>query len=274
MGKKSAFLYDFASEDFGRDIQIHHDMHNGREMPACHWHPHYEIQIIVSGDYSFYNNQIYDNGTHPLVLVHAPYSLHRTAAKSGTPYERYIITFTADALRRQISSILDVTELLSSSLVYTRPDAEEMHEIIKCAQDISKYQDHTMQLVYVAALLRRIFMVTENGHGAYIQSEHTYIQRVLQDMADTLSSPKTAEEWAELHDVCVTKFHRDFRTAVGKSYHRYLTDLRMTYAGQRLLAGDAIVNVAMDTGYSGESHFIHAFRAYWGKTPGRFREHR
>ena len=273
MNKKRALLYDFALEDFGRDIRIHHDIHNGREMPACHWHPHYEIQIIVSGHYSFYNNQTYDTGTNPSILIHAPYSLHRTTAKVGVPYERYIITFTSDTLRRQISSIVDVTALISSSLVYVRPESEEMCEIINCVQDICKYQDDTMQLVYVAALLRRIFMITENGHGAYIQSEHTYIQKVLQDMAENLSSPKTAVEWAELNDVCIAKFHRDFHAAVGKSYHRYLTDLRMTYAGQRLLAGDAIVDVAIDTGYSGESHFINAFRAYWGETPGKFRAH-
>lgn len=274
MNIKSEFLHHFASEDFGSDIRFFHDIHNGREMPACHWHPHYEIQFIVSGHYAFYNNQTYDSGTCPLILIHAPYSLHRTTAQPDVPYERYIITLTVDALRRQISPMMDITALLSSSLVYARPDAEEMRELLDCIRDIDRYQDDTMRLLYVAALLRRILMITENNHGAYVQSEHTYIQKVLQDMAENLSSPKTAQAWAEQCDVCIAKFHRDFRTVVGKSYHRYLTDLRMTYAGQRLSAGDAIVDVAMDTGYSGESHFINAFRAYWGETPGKFREHR
>lgn len=274
MNIKSEFLHNFASEDFGSDILIFHDIDNGRDMPVCHWHPHYEIQFIVSGRYAFYHNQIHDSGTGPLILIHPPYSLHRTTAQPDVPYERYIITLTVDAMRRQISPIVDVTALLSGSLVYVRPDAAEMRELLDCARDIGKYRDDTMRLLYVASLLRRILMVTENGHGAYVQSEHTYIQKVLQDMAENLSSPKTAEEWAAHSDVCIAKFHRDFRGAVGKSYHRYLTDLRMTYAGQRLLAGDAIVDVAMDTGYSGESHFINAFRAYWGETPGKFREHR
>ena len=265
------FLHHFESEDFGRDIRIFHDIHNGREMPACHWHPHYEIQVIVSGHYSFYNNQTYDTGTHPLVLIHAPYSIHRTTALPDVPYERYIITVPVEILHRQISSVVDVSELLSSSLVYVRPNSVELREIVNCIQDLYQYQDDTMHLLYVAALLRRILMIIESGHGAYVQSEHSYIQKVLQDMAETLSSPKTAEEWAAQSDVCIAKFHRDFRAVVGKSYHRYLTDLRMTYAGQRLLAGDAIVDVAMDTGYSGESHFINAFRRYWGETPGRFR---
>lgn len=274
MTTKGVRLYDYESEDFGNDIRIFHDIHDGREMPACHWHPHYEIQIIVSGHYSFYNNQTYESGTHPLILIHAPYSLHRTTAKPGVPYERFIITFPVDVLQRQVSSIVDLTQLFSSTLVYARPDAEEMRDIIDCIRDVSNDRDDTLRLLYMAVLLRRVLMITENGHGAYVQSEHTYIQKVLQDMAEHLSSPKTAEEWAAHCGVCIAKFHRDFRAAVGTSYHRYLTDLRMSYAGQRLLAGDTIVDVAMDTGYSGESHFINAFRRYWGETPGRFREHR
>ena len=244
-------------------------------MPFMHWHPHYEFHIIISGRYELYSNRSRYEGTRPLALIHMPYSLHRTHAYPDVPYERYIIIVNRETVKRHIANNVDLSALSGSGLLYTEPDPNELSDIIDCIGSAEYYKnDQTMRRLLISALFRRILMVREAGHGEIISTESTYIQHALSQIAENLSHPQTALELAAQYDVCPAKFHRDFRAAVGKSYHSYLTELRMTYAAQRLRMGDAILDIAMDTGYSSQSHFIKAFDAHFGQTPGKFRADR
>jgi AraC-like DNA-binding protein len=77
---------------------------------------------------------------------------------------------------------------------------------------------------------------------------------------------------AAVADYAPFHFARVFRAEVGMSPHRYLSELRLRQAVARLDAGAVnLTSLALDLGYSSQSHFTTAFRARFGCTPGAFR---
>jgi AraC-like DNA-binding protein len=64
---------------------------------------------------------------------------------------------------------------------------------------------------------------------------------------------------------------RQFRTMFGTSPHRYLLMRRLELTRERIHQGDALVDVALGTGFADQAHFTRAFRSAFGLTPARYR---
>lgn len=66
-------------------------------------------------------------------------------------------------------------------------------------------------------------------------------------------------------------FARIFQQQTGLPVHRYLTQLRLRVALERLPDADDITSLALELGFSSHSHFTDVFRREFGKTPSEFR---
>ncbi len=74
--------------------------------------------------------------------------------------------------------------------------------------------------------------------------------------------------------VSYSPFHlaRIFRSVTGMPIHRYLVQLRLRAALERLAEGEVhIARVALDVGFATHSHFCDAFRREFGLSPSGFR---
>lgn len=71
-----------------------------------------------------------------------------------------------------------------------------------------------------------------------------------------------------------TDFHliRLFRMTKGISPHSYLVQLRLEHARKLLAEGCSLVDAALQSGFSDQSHLTRQFRARFGVTPGRYRK--
>jgi AraC-like DNA-binding protein len=63
-----------------------------------------------------------------------------------------------------------------------------------------------------------------------------------------------------------------FRRETGFTIHRYLTYVRMRRAAELLRAGEKVEAVTLLVGYNSKKSFYSQFRAYTGRTPGKFRD--
>jgi AraC-like DNA-binding protein len=78
----------------------------------------------------------------------------------------------------------------------------------------------------------------------------------------------TLEDIAAELKVSPFRLCRAFRQATGGSLHQYLTRLRLVTALERLPDyRERLTDLALDLGFSSHSHFTHAFRGYFGRTP-------
>lgn len=72
----------------------------------------------------------------------------------------------------------------------------------------------------------------------------------------------------------VSTYHlcRLFKEKTGVSMHRYLNQLRLQYALTELARGEAgLSELALEIGFSCQSHFTKAFRKEFGVPPGKVR---
>lgn len=75
---------------------------------------------------------------------------------------------------------------------------------------------------------------------------------------------------AEQSGAGLRTIQRLFQDELGMSVSRWRNQVRMMAAVQRLGNKDLVTNIAFDLGYESPSSFIHAFRKYFGKSPGRY----
>lgn len=63
---------------------------------------------------------------------------------------------------------------------------------------------------------------------------------------------------------------RLFRAETGMSFGAWRQQLRLGRALELLARGDSVTAVAIESGYTGTSAFVAAFKASFGRTPGRY----
>jgi AraC family transcriptional regulator len=89
---------------------------------------------------------------------------------------------------------------------------------------------------------------------------------------DNLAAPIRLSELASLADLSPSQFGRAFKISTGRTPHLWHLDARIERARQLLRdRGNSLVEIALDTGFSEQSHFTRAFRAATGVSPGAWR---
>jgi AraC-like DNA-binding protein len=98
------------------------------------------------------------------------------------------------------------------------------------------------------------------------------LSEVTDFIRDNLAKPIRLSELASLADLSPSQFGRAFKTSTGTTPHLWHLDARIETA-KRLLTDprNRLAEVALDTGFSEQSHFTRAFRAATGASPGAWR---
>ncbi len=78
-------------------------------------------------------------------------------------------------------------------------------------------------------------------------------------------------ELAALLDCSPRHFARCFKAATGLTPGQRLRQIRIAHARKLILAGQELAGVALECGYSSQSHLTSQFKAETGMTPGAFR---
>lgn len=91
-------------------------------------------------------------------------------------------------------------------------------------------------------------------------------------LAARIGDNVTLGEVADAVSCSPFNFARIFHQQTGLPLHRYLTQLRLRAALERLFDAEDITSLAIDLGFSSHSHFTDVFRREFGKTPSEYRK--
>jgi AraC-like DNA-binding protein len=98
------------------------------------------------------------------------------------------------------------------------------------------------------------------------------VQRAMTFLRRTHHRPITCDDAARAAGLSTARLHALFAQWVGMGPGRYLTEIRLGHARDRLSGGlDPIAAIALDAGFSEQSAFSRAFRRCYGEPPAAYR---
>jgi AraC-like DNA-binding protein len=101
------------------------------------------------------------------------------------------------------------------------------------------------------------------------------VSAVLRFIEAHLSEPLPLERLASIAQMSAFHFLRVFKQVLRVTPHQYILRARLREAATWLQTRpDAVLDIALDTGFEDLSNFHHAFRAEFGVTPRAYRRHK
>jgi len=124
----------------------------------------------------------------------------------------------------------------------------------------------------IAAHLIRHYSADPRVDQVNLKSDNVRRERIRQHILDQLGSSLTLQDMAAALGLDLYSFSRWFKESFGVSPHQYVLEARIDRA-RRLLNTTALslVDVALDCGFSSQSHLTSVFKRFMGTTPAAFR---
>lgn len=119
---------------------------------------------------------------------------------------------------------------------------------------------------------------THGSEGDHHNPEADILRPAMMDRLDryldsNLERKIATEDMASLTGLSMFYFSRKFKLTTGLSPYEYVLVRRVQRARSLLLSSDhSIAEIALETGFSSQSHFTTVFKQVLGQTPGKFRE--
>ena len=99
-----------------------------------------------------------------------------------------------------------------------------------------------------------------------------WIQKAKNLIGERFQSPLTVSEVAELVQVHPVSLARAFRRTYHCTVGEYVRRLRIEFACQKLASSEEpLVEIALSSGFSEQSHFCRIFKRLTGLTPSQYR---
>ncbi len=126
-----------------------------------------------------------------------------------------------------------------------------------------------------AGMLEQVFRALSMQIPGLINPPHIQLARlqsVVAYMREHLAEDLSINQLAARAGVSPAHFRRLFDSAMGIAPHRYVMNLRLERALELLMQTDLpILHVALECGFSSQSHLTAAFKKEHGTTPAQFR---
>lgn len=255
---------------------------DGLELLSCpdvnylfppHFHQAYCIWLNSSGGEHYRhrgNASILQPNNFGII---APGEVHENYACEND--RRNLLTFYLDP--QQLQAVAAQIKAVDSSDDEFRTDFyqdnESLSELIKLHQLLnhseSTLEKETAFIETLALLLKRhaVNGIDEAKFGKETQRVRKIIELFHAHLEQDISLTELAAEFN------CTPYHliRFFKKAVGLSPHAYLIQLRLERAKQLLNQGLSIVDAALETGFTDQSHLTRHFKNKFGVPPGIYR---
>jgi AraC-like DNA-binding protein len=236
-----------------------------------HSHDYYVICVIERGFQSFTHNGTKHFTSPGGVILINPGEVHTGEAADSRGFQMRSIYPTVSHMQTAVLDLTGRTQLPYFKDVridhgWARNSILALHNALAqgdCALECESYFTWTL-----AQLIKRYadLHLREQPLGV----EHKAIQQARQYIDDTYFQSITLTQLAALVSLSPYYFLRAFRAEVGMPPHTYLESVRIRHAQQLILAGKPLAEVALEVGFSSQSHLAQHFKRIIGVTPGQY----
>ena len=236
-----------------------------------HWHEEFNLGQIDSGVVQFNHDGKTEHITTDNVIIVNPGEIH-SADGFGSPNLGFRMVYIPESSFREVVSqrtklpgSLCFSQTVLSDPSVSRDLSKALHTLDSDASLLAK---QGILLNIMAVVIRRF----SSWSGVIDRSvEPSTLDRARQYLHDRISDDVSLDDLGT--ETGLTKFHllRAFRNRFGLPPHAYQLQQRVLQA-KRMLKSFSPAYVALECGFSDQSHFTRVFRAHTGTTPRRYAE--
>lgn len=236
-----------------------------------HSHEYYVIGYMVEGQrYLSCKNREYTLRKEDMVLFN-PGDNH-TCAQLGTEPLHYLgINISKSVMQGLVKEIGNMEELpyFAPTVIFDREVAcyfQTLHEYI---MDGSGEFENDELLFFMISLLLQRYHRTFQEQVLDFDKE---IEATCRFMEEHFTETISLEKICGLVGLSKSSLLRAFTKSKGMTPYRYLQSVRIGAAKKMLEQGESLIDSALKTGFSDQSHFSKFFNMFIGLTPGAYRD--
>jgi len=238
-----------------------------------HMHDSHEINFLRSDAVCHVQN----NGARsfvkgPCLLLQQKGSYHEIL-RGGEPFDSRVIYFDPEAVRGIDPKFLHEETLFVSALSVIPLTWEEADSLLPYFDQIRDDAGDRKFFALLSVLSKINEMIAFGKEIRTSTVKNSYVLDVIRHIQDHSEEEMSIESLSLRFHVSATKLKEDIKAVTGYSVKRFVMHHRLRRAFG-MLEGPRIplAEIALQCGFSGESHLIRAFRSEFGTTPGAFRK--
>ncbi len=282
-------------EELGR-LYFYNGESKNWTMMNYHYHDSCEILLTMCNNVTVnISEHSYTANKSDLFLIRSGEPHQIIPSKNGS-YRRYVLMFYPEDLQKLSEAVnYDFLSIFRDDLLTFT------HKITLAEETSKRLQAHFLQfdplyanmkdkrcraqlLLILSSLLMDIYQIYQNtrqiSNAAEISRKSTEfalhdnakdrIEQIKQYICDHIEEKLTLGVIAEKFYLSNYYLSHYFRKETGFSITQYITMQKLNRAKNLLISGKTITFVAMELGYTSNSHFISTFQRLTGTTPKRF----
>lgn len=237
-----------------------------------HTHEQYAIGVIDSGVEEFdYQGATHRAGANRLVIVHPgePHTGH-AGIPDGWQYRMFYPEVT---LLQQVLQELDETR---RGLPYFPQPVIHDPELVQQFRQLHIALEHAETRLecdsrFLWTFTQLIARHADRRPWAVPDGQENWaVQQALEYLQNHYAQSVTLDQLATIARLKPLRLLRVFQRSIGLPPHAYLVQLRVARAKHLLATGQSIAAVALDTGFTDQSHLNRHFKRVVGITPGQY----
>ncbi len=238
-----------------------------------HWHDYFEIEMLTEGSAIHILNGVKYNLVKGDIYMLSPTDFHEIYPTS--PHTSVLnIMFTEDLVSdellfyfmRNTQNIIGHLDEKEYKFLYMLTDQAISEYSLK--RDFSQNMVKSIIECIFITLIRKFKLQPETTHP-----DNNAIHKALMYIHHHFREDPTLNDAAAYGGLNPVYFSSAFHQFTGKTYKKYLTELKMNYAKKLLLSGNlSVTDVCYNSGYNTLSHFLREFKKFHNVTPAQMRK--
>lgn len=233
------------------------------------------ISAVVIGE-----QRIAENGRQTLSIQHGEIGFIKkgiytvTDLLSGKKGFKSILLYFDDELLQDVLQLFPKpNQKPTSQPCFKIPSSSSTEQYFHSLQNITQSLSRPGKQLFRIKLMEFLALaIAENRNHSVLTQLHNFTHQVPQNlrafMSENFDKPFTVEDYAYLTGRSLSSFRREFKVKFGQSPRKWITQERMKKAKEILLKGqNSVTDTAYSVGYENVSHFITAFKKFYGHTP-------
>lgn len=235
-----------------------------------HFHEHYVIGFVENGKRKLScKNKEYVINSGDIILFN-PFENHTCEQLDNMPLDYRCLNINTDIMQKMAFEInkKDYIPEFSQNVIIKNELFYLLHDLHKMI--LEKQNDFHKEELFFFLIEQLIAKYSDSNKELNAEKVNNKIELICKYLENNYSKRITLDELADLSSLNKYYLLRAFTKFKGITPYRYLQNIRINKAQKMLENGTEVLEAAMSSGFSDQSHFTNFFKEFTGLTPKQY----